>query len=158
MAEDIRIVSGDAFALLLSGTVEAGQVFADLRPGALSEAAGTDVVWVSGGQFSDGVGAVTPASVYTVAPVSGHLTHVRVVASAPPSADVTITTSIGGVAVTGGAPVLPAATPAGTVASAAPTAGNTVVGGVTSVQVTPATGNTTNLSLTVMLGFTRAPS
>lgn len=158
MAEDIRIVSGDAFALLLSGTVDAAQVFADLRPGVLSEAAGTNVVWVQGGQFTDGIGVVAPATIYSVAPVTGHLTHVAAVGNAQPNANITIPTSIGGVAVTGGTVVMLSTSPAGTVATAAPTAGNAVVEGVTSVAVTPSTSNSGNIVFTVLLGYTRTSS
>lgn len=161
MAEDIRVVSGDAFALLLSGTVESGQVFADLRPGALSESAGTNVEWVQAGTFTlSGPGALTPASSIVPAPVTGTLTRVLVAATAVLNANVVVNESIGGVAVTGGTATLPSGSAAGTVASASPTGANAVTLGASAVLVTPTTTATSppNVRVTVLLGFTRSTS
>lgn len=159
MAEDIRVVSGDAFALLLSGTVDAGQVFADLRPGALSEAAGTNVVWVSGGQYVRGtVSSANPTTLPTPAPVTGHLTHMLAVLNASGSlnANLTITASIGGVPVTNGVVTIATTDAPLVVKSAAPSAANAVTAGSTSVLLTLASANTLLFNLSVLLGFTRA--
>lgn len=161
MAEDIRIVSGDAFALLLSGTVDAGQVFADLRPGALSEAAGTNVAWVSAGQYTRGaINGVNPVSVPFPAPVTGHLTHMLAVlnATGPVNANITVTASIGGVAVTGGVVTIATTDAVLTVKSATPTDHNAVTVGATAVLLTMASATTTAFNMSVLLGYTRAPS
>lgn len=119
---------------------------------ALADAA---VVWVPA-VFTHNITSVSPATVAVPAPVTGTLASIMTSATAQPSATVTLTCSIGGSPVTGGAVSVTSSTPADSVVSSTATANNAVTMGTTAVLVTATTAANGNFRLVLLLGFRRA--
>ena len=120
---------------------------------ALEDAA---LVWVEVVFSVSALGAVSPATVNVVAPVTGTLETLAISSTGASSAAFTCAATIGGAAVTGGSVQQQANDPAGTVRTATATAANAVTALETSVLLTFTAGGTTALRSTVLVGFRRS--